>query len=394
MEDNTIQEELIWIDPEDDLNSSSEDISFTEYDISASPNDFNIKTLFDFIGSGIVKIPGFQRNYVWDIKRASKLIESIIIGIPIPQIFLYEEAKNKFIVIDGQQRYMTIYYFMKKRFPRNEKRLELRMIFDENKGIPDSILNNNDYFIDFNLKLPTSQAGQTNKFNGLNYFTLDDEDKVSFDLRTIRNIIIKQNAPDDEHSVVFEIFNRLNSGGVNLKPQEIRTSLFHSKFYDMLYKINLNPEWRKLTPSSTPDLNMKDIEILLRGFAMLIDGESYKPSMTKFLNKFSLKAKEFPDENINYLELLFLAFLNKSSTNDNQLFHSKTGRFNISVFESIFVASCIKSFSEKKIDINDVDFSKVELLKNDEQFIDATQSGTASEKNVRFRISLAKEMLV
>jgi uncharacterized protein with ParB-like and HNH nuclease domain len=50
-----------------------------------------------------VKIPGFQRNYVWDIKRASKLIESIIIGIPIPQIFLFEEDRNKFIVIDGQQ---------------------------------------------------------------------------------------------------------------------------------------------------------------------------------------------------------------------------------------------------------------------------------------------------
>lgn len=393
MENNTMQEDPSWIDSEDDLNDSSEDISFTEYDISASPNDFNIKTLFDFIGSGIVKIPGFQRNYVWDIKRASKLIESIIIGIPIPQIFLYEEAKNKFIVIDGQQRYMTIYYFMKKRFPRNEKRLELRMIFDENKGIPDSILNNNEYFIDFNLKLPTSQPGQTNKFNGLNYFTLDEEDKVSFDLRTIRNIIIKQNAPDDEHSVVFEIFNRLNSGGVNLKPQEIRTSLFHSKFYDMLYKINLKPEWRKLTPSGTPDLNMKDIEILLRGFAMLIDGQSYKPSMTKFLNKFSLKAKGFPDENINYLESLFMSFLKKSSTNDDQLFHSKTGRFNISVFESIFVASCIKPFLEKTLDINDVDFSKVELLKNDEQFIDATQSGTASEKNVKFRISLAKQML-
>lgn len=392
MENNTLQEP-IWIDPEDDLNGSSEDISFTEYDISASPNDFNIKTLFDFIGSGIVKIPGFQRNYVWDIKRASKLIESIIIGIPIPQIFLYEEAKNRFIVIDGQQRYMTIYYFMKKRFPRNEKRLELRMIFDQNKGIPDSILNNNEYFLDFNLKLPTSQPGQTNKFNGANYFTLDDEDKVSFDLRTIRNIIIKQNAPDDEHSVVFEIFNRLNSGGVNLKPQEIRTSLFHSKFYDMLYKINLNPEWRKLTPSSTPDLNMKDVEILLRGFAMLIDGESYKPSMTKFLNKFSLKAKAFPDDNINYLESLFMSFLEKSSTSDDRLFHSKTGRFNISVFESIFVASCIESFSEKKIDIKDIDFEKVDLLKNDDDFIDATQSDTASEKNVKFRISLAKTML-
>jgi len=317
----------------------------------------------------------------WDIKRASKLIESIIIGIPIPQIFLYEEAKNKFIVIDGQQRYMTIYYFMKKRFPRNEKRLELRVIFDQNKGIPDSILNNNDYFTDFNLKFLTSQPGQKNKFNGLNYFTLDEEDQVSLDLRTIRNIIIKQNAPDDEHSVVFEIFNRLNSGGINLKPQEIRTSLFHSKFYDMLYKINLNSEWRKLTPSATPDLNMKDVEILLRGFAMLVDGELYKPSMTKFLNKFSLKVKSFPDDNIIFLENIFIEFLKKSVTSDGRLFHSKTGRFNISVFESIFVASCFESFAQKKISIRPIDILKVELLKNDSDFIDATQFGTASEKD-------------
>jgi uncharacterized protein with ParB-like and HNH nuclease domain len=155
-----MDQEIAWIDPEDDLEDSSEDISFTEYDISASPNDFNIKTLFDFIGSGVVKIPGFQRNYVWDIKRASKLIESIIIGIPVPQIFLYEEARNRFTVIDGQQRYMSIYYFMNKRFPRYEKRQELRMIFDRNKGIPEAILNNNEYFADFNLTLPTTQPNK------------------------------------------------------------------------------------------------------------------------------------------------------------------------------------------------------------------------------------------
>jgi len=390
---NTVNQEIPWLDPEDDLYDSAEDISFTEYDISASPNDFNIKTLFDFIGSGVVKIPGFQRNYIWDIKRASKLIESIIIGIPIPQIFLYEEAKNRFIVIDGQQRYMTIYYFMKKRFPRNEKRLELRVIFDRNKGIPDAILNNNDYFTDFNLKLPATQPNKVNKFNGLNYFTLDEEDKVSFELRTIRNIIIKQNAPDDEHSVVFEIFNRLNSGGVNLKPQEIRTSLFHSSFYDMLYRLNLNENWRRLTPSSTPDLNMRDVEILLRGFAMLIDGSEYKPSMTKFLNKFSLKAKSFPEKNIDYLERLFLSFLEKVSTSDGRLFYSKTGRFNISVFESIFVASCVNSFLKKNVDVSRIDLEKVALLKEDSGFIDATQSDTASEKNVKFRIARAREML-
>ena len=75
-----------------------------EYDITATPNDFNISTIFNFIESGAVKIPGFQRNYVWEHRRASKLIESLILGLPVPQVFLYEEARNRFLVIDGQQR--------------------------------------------------------------------------------------------------------------------------------------------------------------------------------------------------------------------------------------------------------------------------------------------------
>ena len=64
-------------------------IFVSEYDITAAPNDFNILTIFDFIESGAVIIPEFQRNYVWDINRASKFIESIIMNLPIPQIFLY-----------------------------------------------------------------------------------------------------------------------------------------------------------------------------------------------------------------------------------------------------------------------------------------------------------------
>ena len=188
-----------------------------EYDITVSPNDFNINTIFDFIDSGVVNIPGFQRNYVWDIKRASKLIESLLIGLPIPQIFLYEEKKNKFLVIDGQQRLMTIYYFKKRRFPKAEKRVELRKIFDEQGGIPDSIINNNDYFIDFNLKLPKIKQGQDNQFNNKNFSTLDEDNKISFGYKTIRNIVIKQNAPEDGGSAIFEIFNRLNSRARHLK---------------------------------------------------------------------------------------------------------------------------------------------------------------------------------
>src|SRR5260370_27909647 len=86
----------------EDYVGDDDDFQIDEYDLTATPNDFNVLTIFNFIQSGAVKIPGFQRNYVWDIKRASKLVESLILGLPVPQLFLYEESRNKFLVIDCQ----------------------------------------------------------------------------------------------------------------------------------------------------------------------------------------------------------------------------------------------------------------------------------------------------
>ncbi|MBF0629951.1 MAG: DUF262 domain-containing protein [Magnetococcales bacterium] len=391
-------------EPETDNDESEnfdDDFGIQEYEISSSPNDFNIKTLFYFINSGVVKIPGFQRNYVWDIRQASKLIESIILGIPIPQIFLYEEKKNVFLVIDGQQRYMTIYYFMKERFPRDDKRHELRVIFQEKGNIPDEIIDDNRYFIDFNLRLlsNSNQSKQKNKFNGFNYSTLNEEDKVAFELRTIRNIIIKQNVPKDDHSVIFEVFNRLNTGGTNLKPQEIRASLFHSKFYDMLFRINLDENWRQHTQTSHPDTNMKDIEYILRGFAMLIEGDTYKPSLVKFLNNFSLRAKSYNEDKIKYLEDLFKSFIGKIPANQKKFFCNRDGRFNVSIFESIFVATCrtaYKDYNTNKnynTDVRIFSESKLEELKQDDAFREATQSHTTSKANVSTRLRRAQEML-
>lgn len=378
---------------EGDEDVQDQDISFTEYEISASPNDFNVRTLFDFIDSGIVRVPGFQRSYVWDIKRASKLIESLLIGIPVPQIFLYEQAKNNFLVIDGQQRYFTIYFFKKKRFPIKEKRFELRNIFEESKGFPESVLADNAYFVDFNLKLPGQLPDKPNKFNKQNYSTLTEEDRMALDLRTIRNIIIKQNTPDDGDSIIFEIFNRLNTGGVNLKPQEIRTSLYHSKFYEMLYRINLNPNWRRLTPQNTPDLNMKDVEILLRGFSMLVNHETYKPSLSIYLNQFSAKAKKFSGEEISYFESLFTEFSRIAAEIDTKIFFTKGGRFNVSVYEAIFVALCEEAYKNQNTYIKTTDKERINQLKEDPDFLEATQSNAASATNVSLRIEKAKQVL-
>jgi uncharacterized protein with ParB-like and HNH nuclease domain len=71
----------------DDYADEVEETQVAEYDITAAPNDFNVLTIYTFLESGSVRIPGFQRNYVWDLGRASKLIESLILGLPVPQVF-------------------------------------------------------------------------------------------------------------------------------------------------------------------------------------------------------------------------------------------------------------------------------------------------------------------
>lgn len=131
----------------------NDDASIIQYDISVIPNDFNVTTIYNLIDSGAIEMPVFQRNYIWDVKRASKFIESLVLGLPIPQIFLYQKARNKFLVIDGQQRLLTIYYFIKQRFPLANKRAILRKIFDDNNGITEEILMDGNYFKDLNYNL-------------------------------------------------------------------------------------------------------------------------------------------------------------------------------------------------------------------------------------------------
>jgi hypothetical protein len=243
------------------------------------------------------------------------------------------------------------------------------------------------------LQLPSTLPNQPNKLNRINYSTLD-EYKVAFDLRTIRNIIIKQNFPEEEDSCIYEIFNRLNSGGINLKPQEIRTSLYYSDFYNMLYRLNTLPGWRRIIGVDEPDLNMKDIEMLLRGFAMLVEREKYQSSMVKFLNSFSKNCKKLKNDQIDYLEKLFHSFLEACSALPEKAFYRKTtNKFNISIFEAVFVAQCENSFENRQLVEKKLDPEKIEELKSDPEFVEAIQSQTTSKENVNKRLRKAANIL-
>ncbi len=387
-----MEEDNGWLDK--DEADQEEGIGINEYDIISAPNDFNIKTIFDFIQKGTFKLPPFQRHYVWDIKRASKLIESIILGLPIPQIFLFEEVriKNKFLVVDGQQRLLSIYFFVIGRFPKDEKRIEMRQIYNKDGIIPDEILANDNYFGNFNLRLKKIDPDKRRPLDGLNYKTLTEETRSTFDLRTIRNIILKQSSPEGDSSI-YEIFSRLNSGGVNLAAQEIRASLYHSKFYELLAELNRDSQWRKLLASPQLDIRMKDIEVLLRGFAMLENSEKYSSSMTIFLNEFSKQCKSLSDADISYRRKMFASFLKSIASVDPAVFTLKPGRFNITIYEAVFYAICSPAFQKKELVKKDFTTDQLAALKKDDDFLSAIKSQTTNKAKVNLRLKRAKELL-
>ena len=287
---------------------------------------------------------------------------------------------------------MSIYYFKQQRFPRRDRRADLRRMFDENGSIPEHVLHDDDYFQDFKLRLPERLPGKKSDLAGLKYSTLADY-QPRLDMRPIRCIIIRQNGAREDDAAMYEVFNRLNSGGINLRPQEIRTSMYHSEFYDMLNQVNLEPAWRRLLQSDSPDLHMKDIEVLLRGFAMLIDGSRYSPSMVKFLNHFSKKCEGNADAQNAYLKALFSSFLAATRELPDRAFINKNNRFNIALYEAAFTATCREAYAQEREVVGRIRAEELEDLLADETFNEAARVGTTQTDNVRKRLDRAQAIL-
>ena len=363
-----------------------EDVSPDEYDIISSPNDWNFTTIVSFIESGAIEIPNFQRNYVWDIRRASKLIESLLIGLPVPQVFLYEEAKNKFLVIDGQQRLLSLYFFARGKFPQRDKAGRLRESLIDEMSLSDDLLRDPRYFGTFRLKLSKKIGGERNRFDGLTYNELAD-DKTVLDLRTIRCIIVKQTRPSG-NSAIFEIFNRLNSGGTNLSPQEIRFSLFHSPFISDVIALNGWNDWRHILEIPDPDVQMRDTEHLLRAIALAYSEKKVGQSMRKFINDFCETAKDFTSGQNNAILRTVREFISLFESDASPF--TKDGKFNQLLFESVFAAWVHAGKPEVNVLLLR---QKINEIKHNPAFLETTQVSSSKPHNVRARLVLMANLI-
>ncbi|MHA4817044.1 GmrSD restriction endonuclease domain-containing protein [Streptomyces aculeolatus] len=376
---------------DDELEELEEEAQISEYDIVSAPNDFNTLTINSFIEQGAIQTPGFQRNYVWDIKRASKLIESLILGLPVPQVFLYEENRNRFLIIDGQQRLLTVFFFMKERFPRKEKRSELRKIMNASGGLTSEILADDEYFTPFRLQLAKLPNGKPNRFSRATYSSLGDS-KNQFNLRPIRNVIVKQVSPKDDDSAVFEMFNRLNTGGVNLNTQEIRACLYHSEFFENLFSLNEHPEWRTLLDTSNADYRMRDIEILLRALSLRDGTENYGGSMTSFINSYCKQAQDFDGSDVHRVTAEWEWFLGLITDWNEWTFWPSGTKFSALLFEAVYGAA--HRLRDEGHDLTGIDHGKIADFGKSDEFARWSQEGSTKSANVRGRMEKTYERML
>lgn len=377
-----------------DMDKNKHTNTVSEYDITSSPRDLALSHIVELIETGQMEIPLFQREYVWKIKQASKLIDSLILNLPIPEIFLFMEGEDgRYRVIDGQQRLLSIYFFFKQRFPKDIKtdrtaRTRMHELINEKSTFLPDIINDDKYFklfrLEFEEDYESSNAGKT--FNDL-----DPELQMKLRLRrSIRAQVLRQNKPDDGGSAMFEVFNRLNTGGSTLTAQEIRASLYYCDFYKMMQRLNNHFVWKQLLNIKSDELHSKDIEYILTAFAFLENKDIYAGNKQKFLNRYSRDSKKFDEPRIKKLENIFIKFLEAFETVDRNLL-CISGKFSVLVFETVFSILCADAYKNGS-EIN-VDTRKLKELRSDNRFMDCLTKSTATAETVMRKFAIAKNRL-
>ena len=256
-----LEEEVQETRIEDPRNGDDEIGGIIRYSISSYGADMPVDGIVDRLNREDIFIPPFQRNFVWTHTQASRFIESLLIGLPVPGIFMFKEPDSrKLMVVDGQQRLQTLQCFH------------------------DGVLRGREFRL----------LGVSEEFSGKTYRSLTDEDRRDLDDSILHATIFQQDRPGDDRSSIYSIFERLNTGGIPLQPQEIRACVYRGKLNDLLSILADNRHWKKIYGSAS--IRKKDEEIILRFFALYHSMEKYERPMKKFLNDFMESHRNLDDD--------------------------------------------------------------------------------------------------
>ncbi|WP_167626508.1 DUF262 domain-containing protein [Microbacterium hominis] len=361
-----LPDEDLLLTPEefDDLETAETTVT----PISYSGQDFDVDGLVRRLNKGDIVVPsfgvedelletaGFQRGFVWTRKQMDRFIESLLLGYPIPGLFLVRQQTDKrYLVLDGQQRLRTLQAFK--------------------KGVHDGRV--------FAL------VNVAEEFKDLTYDSLPDPLRRTLDDAFLQATVVSTDGSAGSLEAVYQIFERLNSGGTQLTPHEIRVALYAGALIAELERLNSLESWRHLyTQRKNPRL--RDQELILRVLALFLDLESYSRPLKGFLNDFAGEHRAM-DESVSAASVLFqkAADLLADGPGAGAL-RKKSGQVNAAQSEAVFVG-LMRRLQGADIDAAAVTAAVSELMSNDD-FDAATTRSTADELVVQARVRIASEI--
>ncbi len=344
--------------PEDD------DVPHVSYEVTSYGSDPEVEGLVSRLKRGDIIIPPFQRDYVWRLPEASKFIESLLLGLPVPAIFFASEPNSrKQLVIDGQQRLKTLLYFYEGYFNPRPSSARQRV---------------------FSL----TKVQET--FEGKTYKTLEEYDRIRLDTSIIHAITVKQSAPAGDDTSLYHIFERLNSGGRRLADQEIRIALYHGRLMDCIRELNANKSWRRIFGKE--HTRLKDQELILRFFALLDGASTYQRPLSEFLNKYAGCYQNADESYLNSRSELFCKTIRVFSKFSTERPFRPVNNVNVAVYDSCMVgmAKRIAAQETKLPEVSRAEKAYGALLRNQE-YSEAVSRSTADAAFVQRRIKKATE---
>lgn len=346
------------------------------YNISSWGADYSFRELVSLYDEDDLVKPELQRKYVWEKPEASRFIDSILLGLPIPSIFLAKTEENKMLIIDGYQRLMTVNDFIKGIWSGDNSVFTL-------SNIPGKI---------------------NHRWKGKAYNQLSESEQRKIKTTTIHAIIFEQKQPKDDDTSLYQIFERINTSGKSLMPQEIRNCVYQGNLNTLLFQLNKDTNWRLLYGNIKEDSRMRDLEFILRFFALksneVKESKKGNISLKKLLNEFmGAKVNNNPQTVLNFSqEFTKTIAAVKSQFGENAFFNVQSNdlttirkRFYPTVYDSVMIATAIAL--EKGIDTSkSTEANRLALLK-DEKFREYSTQGTMQVEHINGRIELALKHL-
>lgn len=344
--------------------------------ITFRSQDFDVKGLVNRLESKDILVPRirmasedqsvcslspFQRGFVWNKKQMDLFIESLLLEYPIPGLFLVQQTDRRLLVLDGQQRLETLRRFY-------------------------SGLNGDKKY---RLKLTGS------KFDGFSYDELPQQFRRIIDNTYITTTVIVLDNRPESNNAVYDVFKRLNSGGTQLTPHEIRMALYNGELMNLIDRSNIRASWRELYGSTQLNRRFRDHELVLRIVALYLEEQSYTKPLGGFLNNFAEKYRQGNRPELQTALNLFdrTADIIAASGVSHPFFMTDRKLLNAARAESIMIGCMHASHDGNMLDASSI-HQLLDRLNRNQEYTDSVTSATSDEAQVHKRISLVREALI